>query len=201
VIYRSDDILNLDKVKRINLINSITGIKSANLIATKSKENHENVAIFSSVIHLGSKPPIVGFVLRPQNNKKTDTYKNILNTSFLTINSVSESFVEKAHSTSSKLSFGQSEFKELKIDQVYLKDFYAPFVKSSIIKIGLKFSKDYILPNKCILVVGDVVLLSVEDEFILPSGHIDLDNSKIQGISGVDTYYSLKTPKKLKYVK
>jgi len=82
-----------------------------------------------------------------------------------------------------------------------LKDFYAPFVKSSIIKIGLKFSKDYILPNKCILVVGDVVLLSVEDEFILPSGHIDLDNSKIQGISGVDTYYSLKTPKKLKYVK
>ena len=56
--FTSNDIKNLDKVYRLNLINSITGIKPANLIATRSKNGVDNVAIFSSVVHLGSNPAI-----------------------------------------------------------------------------------------------------------------------------------------------
>jgi hypothetical protein len=48
-----DDISQLEKVERLNLINSCTGYKSANLIATKSVDGAVNVAIFSSITHLG----------------------------------------------------------------------------------------------------------------------------------------------------
>ena len=76
--FTSNDIKNLDKVYRLNLINSITGIKPANLIATRSKDGVDNVAIFSSVVHLGSNPAMIGFVMRPQSNINSDTYQNIL---------------------------------------------------------------------------------------------------------------------------
>ena len=59
-------IRDLDKVKRLNIINSITGIKPGNLIGTISEEKITNLAIFSSVIHLGSNPALLGFVLRPK---------------------------------------------------------------------------------------------------------------------------------------
>jgi flavin reductase (DIM6/NTAB) family NADH-FMN oxidoreductase RutF len=53
-----DDISQLEKVER-NLINSCTGYKSANLIATKSEDGAVNVAIFSSITHLGSNPALI----------------------------------------------------------------------------------------------------------------------------------------------
>ena len=55
----------MDKISRLNLINSITGVKPSNLIGTKSKDGFSNLAIFSSVVHLGSKPPLIGFITRP----------------------------------------------------------------------------------------------------------------------------------------
>ena len=59
--YSEEDIEELDKVYRINLINSCSGYKSANLIGTKSKSGISNVAVFSSIVHLGSSPPLLGF--------------------------------------------------------------------------------------------------------------------------------------------
>jgi hypothetical protein len=52
-------------VERLNLINSCTGYKSANLIATKSEDGAVNVAIFSSITHLGSNPLVKGCDCRP----------------------------------------------------------------------------------------------------------------------------------------
>ena len=85
--FTSNDIKKLDKVYRLNLINSITGIKPANLIATRSKDGVDNVAIFSSVVHLGSNPAMIGFVMRPQSDKKSDTYQNIIDTNVYCIKS------------------------------------------------------------------------------------------------------------------
>ena len=72
--FSKKEILDSDKEYRINLINSITGIKPANLISTISKSGIPNVAIFSSVIHLGSNPPLIGFILRPETKKLSDMY-------------------------------------------------------------------------------------------------------------------------------
>ena len=52
------DIRNEDRLRRLNLINSVTGIKPANLIGTISEAGVPNLAIFSSVFHLGTNPAL-----------------------------------------------------------------------------------------------------------------------------------------------
>ena len=54
----------LDRKYRLNLINSITGIKPANLVGSRSADGFDNVAIFSSLVHLGSNPAQLGLVMR-----------------------------------------------------------------------------------------------------------------------------------------
>ena len=76
--FSEEDILQMPKVKRLNIINSITGIKPANLISTIDERNRHNLAIFSSVVHLGSNPALIGFILRPQEKIRRHTYENIL---------------------------------------------------------------------------------------------------------------------------
>lgn len=60
-----EDIRATEKIRQLNLINAVSGIKSANLIGTKSKAGHSNLAIFSSIIHLSSNPATIGFMMRP----------------------------------------------------------------------------------------------------------------------------------------
>jgi flavin reductase (DIM6/NTAB) family NADH-FMN oxidoreductase RutF len=60
----TEEIEKLEKLERLNLINSCTGYKS-NLLATKSVDGLSNVAIFSSITHLGSSPAMIGFIVRP----------------------------------------------------------------------------------------------------------------------------------------
>ena len=71
-----DDISQMEKLERLNIINSCTGYKSANLIATISKDGIPNVAIFSSITHLGSNPGLLGFIVRPTTVPR-DTYENL----------------------------------------------------------------------------------------------------------------------------
>ena len=81
------DIDKMSKIFRLNLINSITGYKSANLIGTKTDDKINNVAVFSSVTHLGSDPPLIGFITRPENGNR-NTYNNILKNKLFTINHI-----------------------------------------------------------------------------------------------------------------
>ena len=86
--FNKNDIQSFSKIYRLNLINSITGYKSANLIGTRSNSGEENVAIFSSITHLGSNPALLHFTLRP-NTVPRDTYKNIKENKVFTVNHVS----------------------------------------------------------------------------------------------------------------
>ena len=63
--FNKKDLEEIGNVKRLNIVNSITGIKPANLIGTISKNKISNVAIFSSVVHLGSNPALIGVIVRP----------------------------------------------------------------------------------------------------------------------------------------
>ena len=105
-----EEIENLEKIYRINLINSCTGYKAANLIGTVS-ENNNNLAIFSSLVHLGSNPPLLGFFLRPTEIVPRHTYLNIKENQYYTINSVEKEFADKAHHTSAKYDKSISEFE------------------------------------------------------------------------------------------
>lgn len=186
------EIEQLDRVKRINLINSIVGVRSLNLIATESKEGIDNLAIFSSVIHLGSDPAVLGFISRPiGKNGQRDTLNNIRENPFYTINSVHEDFLKQAHYTSAKVPRQQSEFDVCKIERQELNDFPIPFVKKSMIKIGM-YNKE-ILPietNGTFLVVGEIRELIIEDETIIAeNGILKNDKPKLMGTIGCSSYY------------
>ncbi|MGJ8661580.1 MAG: flavin reductase family protein, partial [Bacteroidota bacterium] len=134
-----EDIKNTDKVDRLNLINGLTGIKPANLIGTVSNDGQENVAIFSSVVHLGSNPALFGFILRPAGDVPRNTYENIKETGFYTINHVHESIVENAHFTSAKFPGDVSEFDKCGLTPIYKEGFKAPFVENAFVQLGMRF--------------------------------------------------------------
>lgn len=195
-----EEIERLERKFKLNLINSISGVKPANLIGTKSKDGKDNVAIFSSVVHLGSSPAQLAFIMRPQTEIPRDTYPNILETGFYTINHVSESFIKKAHYTSAKLERGESEFDRMKLEKEYIADFHAPFVKESAVKIGMKHMDSIPLPNGCLFVIGSVEMLIIPDQTINDLGQLDLECYSGVGISGLNTYYGLNKLDSFPYV-
>tara|TARA_B100000683_G_scaffold277677_1_gene337958 strand:+ start:4148 stop:4780 length:633 start_codon:yes stop_codon:yes gene_type:complete len=198
---RKTDIEKLERKYRLNLINSITGVKPANLVGTRSKENQDNLAIFSSAVHLGSNPAQIGLVMRPQTNGIKDTYSNIMETKHYTINHVSLDFIKKAHYTSAKLKKEESEFDIMKLKRSFIGDFYAPFVEKSKIKIGMSHLKSIDLPNGCIFIIGQIELIQLPDESINEKGQINLETYNAAGISGLNTYYSLKRIDSFPYVR
>lgn len=189
----------LSYLYKINLMNSISGYKPANLIATKSEDGIANVAVFSSVVHYGSSPAILGFVLRPTTVAR-NTYDNIKKTGYYTINSINENIIEDAHHTSAKYPSGISEFDKTDLTEEYKDDFYAPFVAESPLKIGLKFLEEYhIKANGTILVLGEVTDLYFKDEMLSEDGFLNLSEEKIAAINGLDTYSISGKQKRLSY--
>ena len=187
--FDQEQIENLNKIYRINLINSCSGYKAANLIGTVSDKGDKNLAIFSSIVHLGSNPPLLGFFLRPTEIVPRHTYLNIKENSYYTINSVQEKFADKAHHTSAKYDRNISEFNVTQIEPENINNFPAPFVKSSSIKIGMKFVEEIkINYNKSRLIVGKIVQLDVDEKLISEDGFINLNIAKIATISGCDGY-------------
>jgi flavin reductase (DIM6/NTAB) family NADH-FMN oxidoreductase RutF len=186
------DIENTEKVRRLNLINSITGIKPVNLIGSISGKGESNLAIFSSVVHLGSNPALLGFIIRPSGLVKRDTADNILETGYYTINHVHESFAERAHYTSAKFEKSESEFVKCHLTEEFIYNFKAPFVKESRVKLGMKFLEQIpIKINGTAMIVGEIEHLIVEDSAVNDAGYLDLSAVNNIGLSGLNTYYQL----------
>jgi len=186
--YTLEDINKMEKVFRLNLINSITGFKSANLIGTISKENISNLAVFSSITHLGSNPPYVGFILRPTTVPR-GTYENIKAIGQYTLNHINTEITDKAHYTSAKHKV--SEFEASGLTEEYLNNFKAPFVKESNIKIGMSFQEEIpIKTNGTILIVGKIESVYFSESYIDKDGQLDLDEAKSVCISGLNNYHA-----------
>lgn len=200
MVYSKHEIDELPKVKRLKLINAISGIKPANLIGTVSKKGIPNLAIFNSVFHLGSNPSLMGFIVRPTSNVPRHTYTNICETKYFTINHINSSFYRNAHYTSAKFPELTSEFDKCGLTESYEANFLAPFVNESLFKIGLKFEESIeIKRNNTILVIGEVHYLNIPDQF--ENNEVDLSEIKGVGISGLNSYYELKLLDRLPYAR
>ncbi|MCB7481113.1 flavin reductase family protein [Christiangramia sediminis] len=182
------EIKTMEKIFRLNLINSCTGYKSANLIATKSKNGNSNVAVFSSVTHMGSNPAMLGFVTRPLSVAR-NTYDNIKATSFFTVNHIHEKMIEKAHQTAAKYDEDISEFLKTGLSEEYLDDFHAPYVKQSEIKLGCKYLNEYeIKENDTLLVVASIEHIYFDEGIQMPDGWLRLDDAGTVTVNGLDGY-------------
>ena len=203
--YSRTDIDQMDKIFRLNLINSCTGFKSANLLGTKSLNGVSNVAVFSSITHLGSSPPLIGFILRPTTVPR-DTYRNIKDTGVFTANHIYSDIIEDAHHTSAKYPDEVSEFTKTGLEEEFLGDFPAPFVKGAKIRLGCRFLNEYVIKeNDTLLLVSAIEHVFVADQNIQQEdGWLKLENANTVAINGLDGYattrlldrYAYARPKK-----
>ena len=195
------DIQSLESTYRINIINSITGFKPANLIGTIAKNNITNLAIFSSVVHIGSNPALIGMFSRTVEKVVRNTLTNILSTKMYTINHVHEKYYKNAHKTSVKYGQEESEFDKCNFNEEYLYNFKVTFVKESNIKIGMMYIDHIdIKLNNTVLIIGEVQNITIDDSIVSDNGYLNLENAKSVGISGCNSYYSLKKINDLEYV-
>ncbi|SDS60875.1 flavin reductase [Gramella sp. MAR_2010_147] len=184
----ANDIKEMEKIFRLNLINSCTGYKSANLIATKSKKGTPNVAVFSSVTHMGSNPAMLGFVTRPLSVAR-NTYNNIKETSYFTVNHIHEKMIERAHQTAAKYEEDISEFHKTGLNEVYLNNFHAPYVQQSEIKLGCTYLNEYeIKENNTLLVVAAIEHIYFDEGIQMPDGWLRLDDAGTVAVNGLDGY-------------
>ena len=199
--FNLDDIQGFSKLYRLNLINSITGYKSANMIGTRSNSGEENVAIFSSITHLGSNTALLHFTLRP-NTVPRDTYKNIKENMVFTVNHVSLAQIEQAHHTSAKYDENISEFDQTSLEPEYKMDWHAPFVKGAPIALGCRYLNEYdIKENGCVLIIAAIEHIFVEDKLLQKDGWVKLESGEVVAINGLDGYALPQLQKRMEYAR
>ncbi|MDD2987225.1 flavin reductase [Flavobacterium sp.] len=195
------DFQNLAKIPKINLINGCTGYKSANLIVTKSKENATNVAIFSSITHLGSDPALLGFILRPTTVQR-NTYRNIQENLYFTVNHVTKGMISDAHHTSASYDEFTSEFDKTNLEEEYLHHISIPFVKGSPIQLLCKYVNEYeIKENGTIHIIASIEQINVAENIIQKENWLRLDLGDIVTVNGLDTYCLPKVIDRFEYAR
>ena len=201
MIYKTDDLLDWDSRKRTNLLNKISGYKSAHLLGTKSPEGKSNLATVNTVIHVGANPFLLAYLSRPLTIER-HSYNNILKTGQFSLNQIHTDIIQQAHQCSAKYPAGVSEFEQVGFEEYYLPDSFAPCVKESRIKILLDLQE--IVPvksNATVLVIGKVKQFEINHIEPDDQGHIELDKIDTIAISGLDSYYACQHLHTLPYAK
>ena len=201
MIYTKSDFSGLAQRFRTNLINSVSGFKSANLIGTTDSSGKTNLAVFSSVIHLGADPAAVGLLMRPVTVDR-HTYQNIKETGYFTVNHIHRHIIERAHQTSARYDKDISEFDACLLTPEFSAMHPAPYVKESQIKFACTFTEEHTIRlNGTIFIAGEIIELMLPGEYIQDDGYIDIEAADTVTISGLDSYHSTKRECRLPYAK
>ena len=196
-----DDFINMESRDRAKLINSLSGVKSSNLIGSVSSDGITNLSIISSLFHLGASPALVGFIMRPDTVPR-DTLDNIRESGCFTINHVNSDILERAHQTSARYPKDESEFEKCGLTEEFLNELTAPFVKESKIKMSIDFIREQkIQENGTILIIGKITNIYAPKDSILKDNSLDIVKADSIGVIGLDGYVSLSKLNKLSYAK
>jgi flavin reductase (DIM6/NTAB) family NADH-FMN oxidoreductase RutF len=196
-----DIISQMEKIERLNIINSCTGYKSANLIATLSENGSSNVAVFSSITHLGSNPGLLGFIVRPTTAPR-DTYLNIKSKGFFTVNHITLDMISDAHHTSANYDIGISEFDKTNLTEEYKEDLEIPFVKGSPIQLYCKYMNEYyIKENDTIHIIASIEHIFYNENMEHKDGWLQLDKGNVVAINGLDGYCLPKLMDRFEYAR
>lgn len=197
--FTADDISEMEQRYRANFINSLSGFKAANVIGTRSDEA-ENLAIVSSVFHVGANPPLLGMLMRPHTVVR-DTLENILATKQYTINHVGTDWVDKAHQTAARFEPDVSEFTQCGLTPWYSPGFEAPFVRESRLRIAMAYSQHFTLENDTVMVIGRVKEVIVCGDAVHSDGYVDIEALGSACISGLDSYHETHRLAQFEYAK
>ena len=194
------DIAGFDKIYRLNFVNGLPGFKSANLVGTASADGATNLAVFSSALHLGSDPALLGIVTRPTTVPR-HTYANLKASGCYTLNHVPEALAAQAHYTSANFPDDVSEFEACGFTAAYRDGFPAPYVAESALSIGMRLLEEHHISNGTVLLVGQVEHVYLRDDLLRPDGTLDLVAGGTATISGLDGYHAVQPPVRFGYAR
>jgi flavin reductase (DIM6/NTAB) family NADH-FMN oxidoreductase RutF len=183
------DISALDRLERIALVNSLAGYRPACLVGTVDDKGNQNLAIFSSLVHLGSSPALFGLITRPDTVDR-HTLANIEATKQYTINHVHTGMSEAAHYTSAKFEAEVSEFEAVGLTPQILDEWSAPYVLESRVKLGMELVD--VMPietNGTLMIIGKVAHVHLPEEALAEDGHLDHNICHTVAVTGLDRYH------------
>jgi flavin reductase (DIM6/NTAB) family NADH-FMN oxidoreductase RutF len=199
--FTRDELIALEKPYRRNLINCLSGFKSLCLLGSVNEAGGFNLALMSSVLHVGANPPLMGVLFRPDVVPR-HSLSNLRATSFFTLNHVTADFYPKAHQTAARYPEEVSEFEAVGLTPELGSIHPAPYVQEAVVKIGLRAREEHrILLNQTILVVGEIVELHVPKASLGDDGFLDLESCGSLTVSGLDSYHRSQRLSRLSYPK
>ncbi len=195
------DLMKMDLRNRAQLINSLGGFKSVCLIGTVNAEQETNIAIFSSIVHIGANPPLICFVMRPDAAER-HTLLNIESTGCYTINHITKEIYQQAHQTSARYSKEISEFDATGLTAEFKDDFIAPYVQQSKVQLGVVFKQRLdINLNNTSFIIGEINHIYYPEDCICEDGFLDVEKAGTLTCSGLDSYHTTQRLQRLSYAK
>jgi flavin reductase (DIM6/NTAB) family NADH-FMN oxidoreductase RutF len=195
------DLIQMEPRKRAHLINSVGGFKSICLIGTVDLKGQTNLAIFSSIVHIGSNPPLISFIMRPDSVER-HTLSNILDTGSYTINHLNAAIYKQAHQTSARYPKEVSEFDAAGLSIEYKANCIAPFVKESNVQLELEFKQRIDLAiNNTIMIIGEIKNIYIPEDCMQEDGFLDIEKAGTVTCSGLDSYHLTNSLARLPYAK
>jgi flavin reductase (DIM6/NTAB) family NADH-FMN oxidoreductase RutF len=187
--------------QRAAFVNCLSGYKSANLVGTVSRTGQSNLAIVSSVVHLGANPPLLAFINRPPSVDR-HTLEYLTDTGYFTLNHVHIGMAEAAHQTSARYPRDVSEFEAVGLSAQFSDLHPAPYVAESRLKIGLQVRQTMPIElNGTVMVIGEIVEILLPDDALGADGYVDLSQLDTVSIGGLDGYYKPEPMFRLRYAK
>ena len=198
---RSHDLEAMDPRVRVQFATSLPGVKPVCLVGTRNAAGIGILAPFSSVVHLGSNPALLGMVTRPDVVER-HTLANILESGCWTLNHRPPGIVEAAHQCSARYPADVSEFDATGLTEHREPDFAAPFVAESRFRIGLELAALIDIPsNGTKLIIGRVMIVQVEESRLHADGSIHLEGLDVVASTALDTYFGITPLVRLPYAK
>lgn len=195
------DIDAMDERFRVQFINSLSGFKSLNLVGSVDAQGQENLAVVSSVVHLGANPPLMAMVTRPRSVER-HTVENLMATGYYTLNHVRPGFVEAAHQTSARYPRGESEFEQVGLTPWYSASFPAPYVAESALRVGLRWRESKLIElNNTELIIGEIQEVHLDPSAWREDGSVDIEALGSVTVSGLDSYHTTVRLRRLAYAK
>jgi len=190
-----------DSRKRARFINCLSGAKTAILVGTANKERAHNLAIFSSIFHLGADPSLMGMIVRPDVSPR-HTLQNIRDTHYYSLNILPYELRAQGHQTSARYAQEVSEFEACGFTAQWAEDYNIPLVEESHVKWIMKLVRIIDIPeNKTHIVIGQILEVYYPKEILREDGSLDISFTDPCLVTGLDSYHQLGKGTRYEYAK
>ena len=198
--YTREKILSWGRYRRAHFMQSLVGPRAMFLVGTVNADGRGNAAPFNTVQHLSAEPPQISILVRPEGDNPRHTMRNILETRWFTLNSVSPGLIERAHHASAKYTDAESEFEHLDIPVFYSPTHKVPYVEESRFCLGVELAEQHTIGHTgSTLLVGDVREVYAPAVDVKSDGHMGPTKHGPVVVSGLDHYGKVRSIERMDY--